>query len=331
MRAVQVKEFGQPSDLVIAELPDPVPGPDDVVIEVAAAGVNFPDLLVVEGTYQTLPDRPFTPGKEAAGTVVASGLNVSRLAVGDRVLALVEYGAFTERLLVPESLVVALPDNVPFVAAAGFGLVYSTAHFGLVRRAALSAGETVLVTGAGGGMGAAGVQLAKALGARVIALAHGERRAQAARSHGADEILIADVARLRDDLLRLTGGHGVDVTLEVVGGDVFSQVLRATAWEGRIVIVGFASGGQNSIKPGHLLVKNISVHGLQSSDYRDRTPELMRSSVAEILAMLAAGRLSVPVSRTVPLVRAGEALQAIKDGAVDGKAVVVTESGSRQP
>lgn len=326
MRAVQIKEFGPPNGLVVEELLDPAPGPDDVVIDVAAAGVNFPDLLVVEGTYQILPERPFTPGKEAAGRVVAVGQNVSRLSVGDRVLALVEYGAFSERLLVPAEFVVALPHGIPFLDAAGFGLVYSTAYFGLVRRAQLEAGETVLVTGASGGMGSAGVQLAKALGGRVIALVHTEQRAQAARALGPDEVLVADVATLRDDLLQLTGGHGVDVTLEMVGGDVFSQTLRATAWEGRVVIVGFASGAQNPIKPGHLLVRNISVQGLQSSDYRDRTPQLMRSSMEQMLAMLVEGTLSFRVSSIFPLEKTAEALQGLEDGTITGKAVVVNES-----
>lgn len=325
MRAVQVTEFGPPNSLVVAELPNPEPGPGEVVIEVAAAGVNFPDILVVAGTYQNLPERPFTPGKEAAGTIVAVGEGVQRLAIGHRVLALVEFGAFTERLLVPEELVVTVPDGISFEHAAAFGLVYSTAYFGLVRRAQLEEGEWVLITGAGGGVGSAGVQLAKALGANVIALAHDEERAELATAQGADVALVADARTLRDDLLTVTDGHGVDVTLEMVGGDVFSQIVRATAWEGRIVIVGFASGGQNSIRPGHLLVKNISVLGLQSSDYRDRRPKLMRSTLQEMLQLFVEGRISVPVDCAFPLDKAGDALQAIKNGGVKGKIVIIPE------
>ncbi|MEU3273932.1 NADPH:quinone oxidoreductase family protein [Saccharomonospora sp. NPDC006951] len=324
MRAVQVEEFGEPSGLVVAEVADPVPGRGEVVIEVAAAGVNFPDLLVVEGTYQNLPPRPFSPGKEAAGTVVAVGEGVERLSVGDRVLTLVEYGAFTEKLLVNEELVVAIPAEISFAEAAAFGLVYSTVYFGLVRRARLAEGETVLVTGAGGGVGSAGVQLAKALGAKVIALARDERRAELARKQGADVALSCEPAVLRDELMRVTEGRGVDVTLESVGGDVFSQALRATAWEGRLVIVGFASGIQNPIKPGHLLVKNISVLGLQSSDYRDRTPALMRSTMEEMLQLYVEGHIAIPVDRTFPLSRTAEALSAIKEGGIKGKVVIVT-------
>lgn len=325
MRTVQVTEFGSPSGLAVRELPEPEPGPGEVVVEVAAAGVNFPDVLVVEGTYQNLPERPFTPGKEAAGTVVAVGGGIERLAVGQRVLALVEYGAFTERLLVAEELVVPIPDEISFEEAAAFGLVYSTAHFGLVRRAQLKTGEWVLITGAGGGVGSAGVQLAKALGARVIALAHDQERAELARAQGADVALVSDAAALRDDLLRVTDGHGVDVTLEMVGGDVFSQVLRATAWEGRVVIVGFASGGQNPIKAGHLLVKNIAVLGLQSSDYRDRTPALMRSTMEEMLQLYVEEKIAIPVDATFPLGKAGDALQAVKDGGIRGKVVILSE------
>lgn len=325
MRAVQVTEFGPPNSLVVAELPNPQPGPGEVVIEVAAAGVNFPDIMVVEGTYQNLPERPFTPGKEAAGTIVAVGEGVQRLAAGHRVLALVEFGAFTERLLVPAELVVVIPDEISFEQAAAFGLVYSTAYFGLVRRARLEAGEWALITGAGGGVGSAGVQLAKALGANVIALAHDEERAEMAMAQGADVAMVADPETLRDDLLRVTDGHGVDVTLEMVGGDVFSQIVRATAWEGRVVIVGFASGGQNPIRPGHLLVKNISVLGLQSSDYRDRTPGLMRSTMEEMLRLFVDGRISVPVDCAFPLDKAADALQMIKNGGVKGKIVILPE------
>jgi NADPH2:quinone reductase len=325
MRAIHVTKFGSLSGLVIADLPDPDPGPREVVIEVAAAGVNFPDVLVIEGTYQTLPEVPFSPGKEAAGTVIAVGSEVERLTVGDRVLALVEYGAFTERLRVPEDFVVPIPDVMSLPEAAAFGLVYSTAHFGLVRRAQLQPEEIVLVTGAGGGVGSAGVQLAKALGAYVVALAHDEERANLARTQGADVILVADDATLREDLLRITDGHGVDVTLETVGGDVFTQVVRATAWEGRVVIVGFASGRQKPIKPGHLLVKNISVLGLQSSDYRDRTPDLMRLGMEQMLRMFAEGTIAIPIDSTFSLDKAVDALQAVKNGGICGKVVLVTE------
>lgn len=327
MRAALVKEFGPPSSLVVEEVPDPAPGPGEVLIEVGAASVNFPDILVVEGTYQNLPPRPFSPGKEAAGRVIAVGDGVERVRVGQRVLALVEYGGYAEQLSVPQELVMELPASMSYEEAAAFGLVYSTAYFGLLRRARLRPGETVLVTGAGGGVGSAGVQLAKALGARVIALARSAAKGDLARRQGADIVLTSAPGTLREDLLAATDGKGVDVVLEMLGGDYLTQIIRATAWEGRIVIVGFASGSQNPIKPGHLLVKNIAVLGLQSSDYRDRTPELMRSTMAEMFGLFERGLLDAALDTTFPLERAAEALQHLKDGKVRGKAVLTTGRG----
>lgn len=327
MRAALVKEFGPPSSLVVEEVPDLEPGPGEVVIEVAAVSINFPDILVVEGSYQNLPPRPFSPGKEAAGRVLAVGAGVERLAVGQRVLALVEYGAYAEQLRVPADLVMELPDAMSYEEAAAFGLVYSTAYFGLVRRGQLQPGETVLITGAGGGVGSAGVQLAKALGARVVALAQDDRKGEVARAQGADVVLTSTPETLRDDVLAATDGKGVDIVLEMLGGDFLTQIVRATAWEGRIVIVGFASGGQNPLKPGHLLVKNIAVLGLQSSDYRDRTPELMRSTMTEMFELFEQGLINGAVDTTFPLEDAAEALQYVKDGKVRGKAVLTTGRG----
>ena len=324
MRAALVKEFGPPSSLVIEEIPDPVPEPGEVVIEVGAASVNFPDILSVEGTYQNLPARPFSPGMEAAGRVVAVGDGVNRLAVGQRVLTVVQYGAYAEQLVVSEELVMDLPDAVSYTEAAALGLVYTTAYFGLFRRGQLNPSDTVLVTGAGGGVGSAGVQLAKARGARVIALAQDEAKGDLARQQGADVVLTSTPETLRDDLLGVTDGRGVDVVLEMLGGDFLTQIIRATAWEGRIVIVGFASGGQNPIKPGHILVKGIGVLGLQSSDYRDRNPALVRSAMAEVFELFAQGKINAGVERTFALDEAATALQYVKDGKVKGKVVLTT-------
>jgi NADPH2:quinone reductase len=326
MRAALVEDFGPPKSLVTGELPDPVAGEGEVLIEVAAAGVNFPDILVVAGSYQILPERPFSPGKEVAGTVRAVGAGVDTFAVGDRVLAQVEHGGYAELVAVPEPQVVALPDGVPFTDAAAFGLGTITAHFALVRRAQLQAGEVVLVTGAGGGVGSAGVQIAKALGATVIAVAQDETRAALAKEQGADHVLLAGGA-LKDEVFALTGGHGADVVLEMVGGDVFAQALRATAWQGRLVVIGFASGDLPVVKAGHILVKNLAVMGLQVSDYRDREPESVRQAIEHMLELYLEGRLTVPVARTYPLEGAGEALEAVRSGAVTGKVVLVTGRG----
>lgn len=326
MRAALVESFGPPENLVAGEAPDPVVGAGEVLVEVAAAGVNFPDVMVVAGTYQILPERPFSPGKEVAGTVRALGPGVDRFAVGDRVLAQIEHGGYAELVAVPEAQVVALPAGVPFVDAAAFGLGAITAHFALVRRAQLRPGEVVLVTGAGGGVGSAGVQIAKALEATVIAVAQDDERAALARSQGADHVVLAGPS-LRDEVLALTSGRGADVVLETVGGDVFAQSLRATAWEGRLVVIGFASGDVPLIKAGHVLVKNLSVMGLQVSDYRDREPASVRTAIEHLLDLYVEGRLTVPVARTYPLEEAGRALAAVQAGRVAGK-VVLTLDGA---
>jgi NADPH2:quinone reductase len=321
VRAVLVETFGPPGSLVVREVPDPVAGPGEVLVEVAAAGVNFPDVLVVAGSYQILPERPFSPGKEVAGTVRAVGPGVDRLQVGDRVLAQVEHGGYAELVAVPEPQVVALPDGVPVTDAAAFGLGAITAYFGLVRRAQLRPGETVLVTGAGGGVGSAGVQVAKALDATVIAVAQDGARARLAEEQGADHVLLAGPS-MRDEVMAVTGGRGADVVLELVGGDVFTQALRSTAWEGRLVVIGFASGEVPVVKAGHILVKNLAVTGLQVSDYRDREPEAVRAAIEHLLELYLQGRLSVPVSRTYPLEAATEALEAVRRGVVTGKVVL---------
>lgn len=325
MRAVLVKEFGPPSSLVIQQVPDPVPGPGQVVLQVGAVSVNFPDIMVVAGTYQNLPPRPFSPGKEAAGRVIAVGPGVTDITIGQRVLALTEYGGYAERLAVPQQQLTSIPDGVSYPEAAAIGLAYSTAHLGLVHRARLQPGESVLVTGAGGGVGSAAVDLAAALGAHVIAHDRTPAKAEAARRLGAQFVLSSTPATLRDDVRAVTDGHGADIVLEVLGGDYLTQAIRATAWEGRVLIVGFASGGQNPIKPGHLLVKNISVLGLQSSDYRDRTPDLARSGMTEVFHLLQQHRIGAHVDTMFPLERAAEAMQYVKDGKVHGKVVLVTD------
>jgi NADPH2:quinone reductase len=328
MRAALVKDFGPPSSLLVEDVPDLVPGAGEVLIEVGAVSINFPDILVVEGTYQILPPRPFSPGKEAAGRVIAVGAGVDDITVGQRVLALVEYGGYAEQLVVPhEGVVAVLPDAISYEDAAAFGLAYSTAYLGLIHRGRMQPGETVLVTGAGGGVGSAGVQLAKARGARVIALAQDDVKGELARRQGADVVLTSTPETLRDDLLAATEGRGVDVVLEMLGGDFLTQIVRGTAWEGRIVIVGFASGGQNLIKRGHLLVKNISMIGIQSSDYRDRQPELVRSAMAEILELAGHGKINAALDTTFPLDKVADALQYVKAGNARGKVVVTTGLG----
>lgn len=326
MKAALVREVGLPTAVTVEEVPDLVPGVGQVVIQVAAASVNFPDLLLVDGTYQNTPkERPFSPGKEAAGRVIAVGEGVASLAVGERVIALVNHGAHAEQVVAPAEQVVPLPDDVDEVQAAAFGLVYATAWTGLVRRGRITPEDTVLITGAGGGVGSAGVELATAYGATVIALARDEERAQFARQLGADHAITASPETLNNEIMALTEGRGVDLTLESLGGDYLSQVVRSTAWEGRIVVVGFASGGQNPLKPGHLLVKNIGVMGVASTAYFQRDPEVLRQALAEMLEMVQEGRLNPPVDRVYPLEETVQALEHVQRGGVRGKIILVTE------
>jgi NADPH2:quinone reductase len=325
MRAVMLQEFGSPTGLRVEELPTPAPAAGEVLIDVEACGVNFPDLLVVQGKYQTLPALPFSPGKEVAGRISAVGADVSSLRVGERVMAQLEYGGFREQVLAPAANCCPIPDALAGPEAAALGLVFVTAYLGLVRRARLQPGETVLVTGAGGGIGSAGVQLAKALGAgRVLAVAETDAQRELALSQGADHVFDADAALLRDRVREATDGHGADVILDAVGGDVFAACMRSVAWEGRIVVIGFASGDIPQIHAGHVLVKNMAVLGLQSSDYRDRDPAVLRATQDALLKLYVEGAIRVDISAAYPLEAAGEALLLFERGQVRGKLVLTT-------
>jgi NADPH2:quinone reductase len=332
MRALVLHEHGPLDNLKLETLADPQPGPDEVLIDVHAASVNFPDLLVIGGTYQNLPKTPFVPGKDLAGTVAAVGANVTTLKPGDRVMAQIEYGAFAEHAAVPLANCQPMPPSMNFAEGAAMGLVYLTAHFALVERAGLKPGEVVLVTGAAGGVGLATVQIAKALGAAVVAAVSDEKKAAVARGSGADHVVYTNVPDLRDGLraqvFAAAGKRGVDVIIDSVGGDVFDASLRAIAWCGRLVIVGFAAGRIPEVKAGYLLVKNISLIGLQISDYRDREPEKVRRVQHGLIALYEQGKLKPHVMAGYPLDAYREALGLVRDRKVLGK--VVLDIGSRR-
>lgn len=323
MKAVLVREFGAPETLRVEDIPVPVQRAGEVLIDVYAAGVNFPDMLVMAGRYQILPQRPFVPGKECAGVVRAVGGAVTTVQPGDRVLAWMEHGAFAEVAVAPQANCFVLPAAMSYAEAACFGLVYQTAHFALVTRAAVRAGEVVLVTGATGGVGLAAVQLGKALGATVIAAVSTAEKAAIAKQHGADATVDASAPDLRDSLREqvrgATGGRGADVVIDQVGGDVFDAALRALAWSGRLVVVGFAGGRIPEVKANYLLVKNIAVLGLQISDYRDQQPEAMRRVMAELFALYARGRLRPLVSEVFPLAEFARAFDRIATRRAIGK------------
>ena len=327
MRAVYVRTFAPFETIGVEEVPDPQPGPGDVVIDVVAADVNYPDILVITGQYQVKPPLPFSPGKAAAGYVSAVGAGVDDLKVGDRVAAEVEYGAYAEKLTVRAENCVSMPADISFHAAAALGLAYQTAWFALKDRAAFKPGDIVLVLGASGGIGMASVELARALGAKmVIAGVRGEGKASVATKAGADHVVDLSVPNLRDALRdkvhALTGGHGADVVIDPVGGQANAAALRAIAWCGRMVIVGFASGEIPAIKANYLLVKNIAVSGLQWSDYRDRTPERVREAQRKIFALYERGRLHPTISKRLPLENFAAALRALRDSKASGKIVL---------
>jgi NADPH2:quinone reductase len=325
MRAMIVKEFGTPEQMTVEDIPTPDPGPDEVLIDARAIGVNFPDLMVIEGSYQILPEPPFSPGKEVAGVVRAVGSEVSNFKVGERVMAQLEYGAYREHVLASADHATVLPEDVSFEEGAALGLVYLTVYFALVRRARLEAGETVLVTGAGGGIGSAGMQLAKALGAKVIAVSQTEDRRAWALEQGADHAIEPDPETFKERVFELTDGRGADVILESVGGDLFAASIRAVAWEGRLVVIGFASGEVPTVKAGHVLVKNMTLIGLQSSDYREREPKALQQAQEALLDLYSQGKIKVQVTATYPLEAAAEALKALQAGKARGKIVLTTE------
>jgi NADPH2:quinone reductase len=317
MRAVVVHEFGAPESLAIEDISSPQPGPDEILINVHAVGVNFVDLLVIGGTYQFLPPRPFTPGKLPAGIVVKVGANVKDFAIGDRVLTTAEQGGYAEQATALAAHSYRLPDAMSFNDAAAMALAFDTAWFALRERARLCSGETVLVLGATGSVGLATIQLAKAFGARVLAGVSSMGKAEIARAAGADEVIDLSVENLRDGLRKqvhaVTGGKGANVVIDSLGDRFFAAALRAMAWSGRLVVVGFAAGEIPTLKVNYLLVKNIEVSGLQVSDYRKRMPERMRECFEEIFRLFEKGLVKPAVTSVRPLEGFAEALGQIRD------------------
>ena len=327
MKAVWVSQFAPIDTIGVANVPSPSPGQGEVIINVVAAEVNYPDILVIEGRYQIKPPLPFAPGKCASGRIAQVGPGVTTIRPGDRVVAQTEYGAYAEQLKVRAEGCFLMPDTLPFDKGAALGLVYQTAWFALRERAQFSPGESVLVLGASGGIGVASVQLAKAFGARVvIAGVAGQESEETARAAGADHVLNLSRPGLRDWLREAvssaTQGRGVDVVIDPVGGEPNAAALRALAWCGRLVVVGFASGEIPTIKANYLLVKNISVSGIQWSDYRERTPERVIEAQKQIFSLYVAGKIDPIISHHVPLEQFAEALALLRDGHAKGKVIL---------
>jgi len=327
MRAVLVEGHDAPEGCLLATLPTPEPKAGQILIQAKAMGVNYADLLVVEGRYQTLPRRPFTPGKELAGVVAKLGPGVAKFREGDRVMAQLEHGAWAEMAVSPSATAWRLPDGMDFATASAMGLSYQTAHFALVERGQLRAGETVLVLGASGAVGLATVELAKALGGRVLAGVSNMAKAESVREAGADVVVDLSGPDLRESLREQvfpeSEGRGADVVVDTVGGAAFEGAIRAVAWRGRYVVVGFAGGAIPTLKANYLLLKNIAVTGLQWSDYRDRDPIWVARVQEELFQLWRQGRIHPKASFCVPLANFADALALLRDRKAQGRIALI--------
>jgi NADPH2:quinone reductase len=323
MKGVLCMEFGAPERLVVEEVDAPSAGPGQVVVEIHACGVNFPDVLLIENKYQFKPTLPFSPGGEVAGVVTAVGPGVETVKQGDRVLGSGVWGGFAEAIALEAGRVIPIPPAMDFVTAAAFLMTYGTSHHALKDRAMLQPGETLLVLGAAGGVGLAAVDLGKAMGARVIAAASSPEKLAVCREHGADEVI--DYARedLKERIKALTGGDGADVVYDPVGGPFSEPALRSTAWKGRFLVVGFAAGDIPRVPLNLVLLKGCQVVGVFWSAFTVREAARNRANIAELMRWHAEGKIKPYVSRQYPLEKAGEALRDMMERRVTGKVVLV--------
>jgi NADPH:quinone reductase len=326
MRAVLCKELGGPEKLVVEDVPAPPIRDGAVRIAIHAAGVNFADTLLIAGQYQDRPPLPFTPGMEVSGVVTELGAGVTQLKRGDRVLSSVGRGGYAEEIVVEADNVHRIPDSMDFITAAGFPVAYSTSHGAFAWRGRLKAGEWVLVLGASGGVGLTAVEIAKAMGATVIAAAGGAEKLAVARRAGADHLIDYSREDLREKVKELTQGRGVDMVYDPVGGDLFDQSLRSIAWEGRIIVIGFAGGRIPQIPANLVLVKNIDIIGFFWGSYRRHKPHLYTESYQQLFRWFEEGKLKPHVSHRLPLGEVAQAFDLLKTRKSTGK-VVVTVRG----
>ncbi|CAN7346264.1 NADPH:quinone oxidoreductase family protein [Pseudomonas sp. LjRoot71] len=322
MKAVLCKAFGPAETLVLEEIASPEAKKNEVLLEVHSAGVNFPDTLIIEGKYQFKPPFPFSPGGEAAGVVTAVGEKVSHLKVGDRVMALTGWGSFAEEVAVPGYNVMPIPASMDFASAAAFGMTYGTSMHALKQRANLQPGETLLVLGASGGVGLAAVEIGKAMGAKVIAAASSAEKLEVAKAAGADELINYSESSLKDEVKRLTSGQGADVIYDPVGGDLFDAAIRSIAWNGRLLVVGFASGRIPELPVNLTLLKGAAVVGVFWGAFAQRQPQDNAANFQQLFAWHAEGKLKPLVSQTFPLAQAGEAINTLGQRKAVGKVVV---------
>ena len=323
MKALICREYGPPENLTVQDMPDLQPAAGEVVVRVRAAGVNFPDALIVQNLYQFKPTPPFSPGGETAGEVLAIGEGVKRVKVGDRVIALTIWGGFAEQVLAKQEQVIPMPEGLSFEVAGSLLLTYGTCLHALRDRAQLQPGQTVLVLGAAGGIGIATIELAKAMGARVIAAASTAEKLATCRAQGADEVINYREQNLRDEVKRLTGGRGVDVVMDPVGGDYAEQALRSMAWRGRYLVVGFTDGQIPRLPLNLVLLKGCAIVGVFWGDFIQREPQAAQVDLRDLIQMLAKGQIKPLISGRYSLQEAPQAILELSQRRAQGKLIVL--------
>lgn len=323
MKAVTCKEHGLPDKLeLVLDWPEPEVGEHDVLIDVKAAGLNFPDVLMIQGKYQYQPEMPFIPGGECAGVVAAVGAKVSRFKVGDKVLSAGGSGAFCQKIAVSELSAFPMPDGLSFEQAAGVSITYFTSYYALKQRANIQPGETLLVLGAAGGVGTSAIELGKQMGAKVIAAASTDEKLKLCKKLGADEIINYSEVNLKDAIKELTGGKGVDVVYDPVGGDYAEPALRGMAWNGRYLVIGFASGPIPKIALNLALLKGCSIVGVFWGRFTGEEPEVNLKNIEALWALFASGKISPEVTDSFPIEQYEEAFNCMIERRARGKVII---------
>jgi NADPH2:quinone reductase len=322
VKAILCQRFGTPDDLVLADVPEPVAGPGEVVAKVAAVGLNFFDTLIIAGKYQTKPPFPFSPGGEFAGVVESVGAGVAEFQPGDRVMGYTNFNAARERTAVAAGQIVKISSDLDFERAAALTITYGTAYHALAHRALMRPGETLAVLGASGGVGLAAVELGRIMGARVIACASSDDKLVFARAHGAHEVVNYDSEDLRAALKRVGGDHGIDVVFDPVGGPYSEPAVRSLAWQGRHLVVGFAAGDIPKLPLNLVLLKGCAILGVFWGSWVRRDKEQFKAAIDQLARWCAEGKLSCHIQKVYPLAETPTALKALADRKVMGKLVV---------
>jgi NADPH:quinone reductase len=326
MKAVVCKAWGLPDSLVVEDLPEPAPGAGQVLLDVMAAGINFPDVLIIQGKYQFKPELPFTPGNELSGVVKAVGADVSAFKPGDKVIAFTATGAFAQQIVVPQQALMPMPPGMDFDTAAAITLTYGTSHHAVVDRAGLKEGETMLVLGAAGGVGLAAIEIGKALGARVIAAASSDDKLAVCKAHGADELINYSSGDLREQIKAATGGKGPDVIYDPVGGVYAEPAFRSIGWRGRYLVVGFANGEIPKLPLNLTLLKGASIVGVFWGEYAKREPKANLAAMRQLMGWLAEGKIRPHISGRYKLAETAQALKDMAARKVTGKIVILPQA-----